>query len=814
MFAVLSGVSEKAPVDATAPMPVHPVSTLFQPPSCSENSPEGAFQSNESVSRSLDSASLSVSTFTSVETRPQSPVGVQPYKPRLLPCLAIGGVGMLMVISVVAVTTYELHEGGAIIAFFGRSVTLLRSRNGSSLNDVSSGVNSSHLMRHEINMDVAETDCKTDLCDWTQSYLRGRLNSSVSPCDDFYGHVCSAKWVERGLDVQSRSYRERTSGMMMLDVEKFFGDYLRENQERYHKLPGVFLHQAITLMSKCRSEEKDDNNLTSMRSLLEDYNLGSWPYRRAPRGVSIVHLVGVSGPRPRTFENDREYTVHIDAPSLTLKRYNLAYLDDSPENFTAKVALVLSLFGSERNVTGQAEGLALLEEKLHSITAATRPTEFPNRLKRVEDLNAKGKWDWKVYLNVLFQDIEPVENDKPVAIVNPEYVSKMTSILNETDTLTLLNYLGYRLVVHVSPLLAKAGSPLLRLSHDNYLEFVPERLQACLHMVERMYKHGMRFFGRMTFSKNNSTLLLKHYDYSMSRLEVQIKNSMADRLLSSSSWLGRSAIGIGVDKLQSMRFVFLGSTTDINTVANYYNFNSQPLDPSRLVESYRDLQAATMSAYWESKPPKDDLDARYDHSALAPGYEYYTGRNVLFIPHSNIAFLNDLTKSIEPIFFPLILTDVLRGMFESVDRRGSEEKTNFSKLELCFQDQYHAEMSKLIGNESEARIRLEENVADNAILGPLYDMYIKNIAPRSGDERLKVTVDERQLDMEQLFFVLYAVGLCDNPNRDSWIRKLRFGEIPGKLRVNIPLKNFPKFSKAFHCPTGTPMNPTQKCTVW
>ncbi|KAL1479756.1 hypothetical protein MTO96_034789 [Rhipicephalus appendiculatus] len=68
--------------------------------------------------------------------------------------------------------------------------------------------------------------------------------------------------------------------------------------------------------------------------------------------------------------------------------------------------------------------------------------------------------------------------------------------------------------------------------------------------------------------------------------------------------------------------------------------------------------------------------------------------------------------------------------------------------------------------------------------------------------------------MEQLFFILYAVGLCDNPNRDAWVRKLKFGEIPGKLRVNIPLMNFAKFSSAFGCAPGMTMSPTRKCAVW
>ena len=37
---------------------------------------------------------------------------------------------------------------------------------------------------------------------------------------------------------------------------------------------------------------------------------------------------------------------------------------------------------------------------------------------------------------------------------------------------------------------------------------------------------------------------------------------------------------------------------------------------------------------------------------------------------------------------------------------------------------------------------------------------------------------------------------------------------PSQYRVNVPLANSADFAKAFSCPTGSPMNPSDKCVLW
>ncbi|KAH6928780.1 hypothetical protein HPB50_019501 [Hyalomma asiaticum] len=65
---------------------------------------------------------------------------------------------------------------------------------------------------------------------------------------------------------------------------------------------------------------------------------------------------------------------------------------------------------------------------------------------------------------------------------------------------------------------------------------------------------------------------------------------------------------------------------------------------------------------------------------------------------------------------------------------------------------------------------------------------------------------------EQLFFLYYAFGHCENNNPDFLAKWMRQGsESPAWYRVNGPLRHFPAFSKAFSCPAGSFMNPFKRC---
>lgn len=66
-----------------------------------------------------------------------------------------------------------------------------------------------------------------------------------------------------------------------------------------------------------------------------------------------------------------------------------------------------------------------------------------------------------------------------------------------------------------------------------------------------------------------------------------------------------------------------------------------------------------------------------------------------------------------------------------------------------------------------------------------------------------------QFTSEQLFFISFCLFLCSNYKSGA------LGSHPPSVdRCNVPLKHSPEFAKAFSCPSGSPMNPTNKCSFW
>lgn len=131
-----------------------------------------------------------------------------------------------------------------------------------------------------------------------------------------------------------------------------------------------------------------------------------------------------------------------------------------------------------------------------------------------------------------------------------------------------------------------------------------------------------------------------------------------------------------------------------------------------------------------------------------------------------------------------------------------------------------------------------ENIADTGGLSHAYAAYRKYASAHGAENRLPGL---RELSPEQLFFVGFAsvsssrvrtpdgsrsrasrANLqlkilqiwCESTTEQTLMNDLLTDvHSPGRIRVLGALSNSVEFAEAFRCPTGSPMNPSEKCNI-
>ncbi|KAH6922248.1 hypothetical protein HPB50_011044 [Hyalomma asiaticum] len=89
-------------------------------------------------------------------------------------------------------------------------------------------------------------ECRTDACLWQSRLIYDKINQSIGPCEDFYAYVCSNRWYNSELEVQSRPYVVSGPGLLILDIAKFLLQQKMREQSSTN-----FITQSSMLLRNC-----------------------------------------------------------------------------------------------------------------------------------------------------------------------------------------------------------------------------------------------------------------------------------------------------------------------------------------------------------------------------------------------------------------------------------------------------------------------------------------------------------------------------------------------------------------------------------
>ncbi|XP_037527376.1 membrane metallo-endopeptidase-like 1 [Rhipicephalus sanguineus] len=144
----------------------------------------------------------------------------------------------------------------------------------------------------------------------------------------------------------------------------------------------------------------------------------------------------------------------------------------------------------------------------------------------------------------------------------------------------------------------------------------------------------------------------------------------------------------------------------------------------------------------------------------------------------------------------------------------NDTRTKFKEKAQCFIYQYGNITDEKANMTLNGRHTVGENIADNGGLRLVFKAYEKVLEDecRGEDTRLPGLTN---LTGKQLFFIADAMMWCSLSTVQRLKQQIQYDvHSPAPYRVNMPMKNFDEFAKAFKCNANSTMNPTERCTLW
>ncbi|XP_064470362.1 neprilysin-2-like [Ornithodoros turicata] len=671
--------------------------------------------------------------------------------------------------------------------------------------------------------------CVSDGCDAERRSPGGNLNYSVDPCSNFYSHVCPANWY--GDNGTLDTYVSRATGTVL----RHLWDYLSDDYVNISS--ASFVGHAAFLARGCMKKRKDVSEWIAFRDILSDLGIPGWPYHNnlpnvSPQDVARVtdKLLGTSTLvtvllRQGSWEN--EMGIYVDSPPIFLRRFVTLEATEGFMTYSEFVYKVLSLGKrAPRETRDLASEIVKLEEMMAEAAApSSRSVPIIHATRPVGAFKNLRNWNWLRYLTY-FTEGTPGVSLANIAILDRNYIDQLAIILPDVRRRTLINYIGYLLLIRISPLLPDDEVNFIApVSHAIKLTTGGSaRLAACMFMLERIHPLGVRMLTWSAMMRKSQS-----FDRDEDKL-VDIFRGLQDaarsemkRAAHSAPWLTTNESRIVALQIDRMKIEVL-PVREEETLSTS-TFPAVPEEQGPMIAAYYKLARFLRTKYWAGADPTQFQEPMTpSESVFRPGFSYDPQRSAILLSPATVAFAAKANRLSDAASIPLVLAPLVRGMFATIDARGStvgadgathkllstHSRGVFLSRSWCIQGAFLESSKTLINNGPDESSFLYENVADVAIVEPLYNIFLK-LARNEDVPNVTPGVSK-----QRAFFVNYAWMFCEPVHTESYVKQqLRYKtSVPGRFRVNLPLKRFGSFAKVFDCAPGSRMNPRRSCTFW
>jgi putative endopeptidase len=638
------------------------------------------------------------------------------------------------------------------------------------------------------------------------------MDTSVDPCVDFFAYSCNgwikknpippdqSSWVAYG-KVQDQNRQQLHDILESAAAEtgerapyrQKIGDYYASCiDEKTIDGQGVRpLQEAVARIDAIQSKKDLSDVVASMAHQFALFNFRSdQDYKNSTEVIAEADQGGLGLP-------DRDYYFKDDAKSVDLRK---AYL--------AHVQKMLELLGHPpATASEEAKRIMAIETELArgSMTRVERrdPKSLYHRMPvdELQKLSPNFQWD-------LFFAKVGVPQLKSLNVETPAFFQAMSQLIDKEDLAAWKTYLAWHLV-HAN---ARYLSSAFVNEDFNFYgktltgrEQLKPRWKRCTEDVDNDLGEALgqayveKYFG--PDAKRQVLTMVTEIESAMQQdienlpwMSPPTKKNAIEKLHAVLNKIGYPDKWRDYSSLEIKRGDEMGNVQR----AAKFEFDRQLAKIGKPVDHQEwTMTPPTVNAYYD--PQKNDIN--FPAGILQPP---------LFDPASDAApnygntggtIGHELTHGFDDEGRQFDATGNLRDWWTEAD--GKE----FEKRASCISNQY-SQYVILDDIKINGKLTLGEDVADLGGLILAYAAWKQDTKSQNLQSIDGFTPDQR-------FFIGYAQSWCGSTRDETKrVRATVDEHSPEKYRTNGVVTNMPEFQTAFHCKTGAPLAPAQRCRVW
>jgi len=689
--------------------------------------------------------------------------------------------------------------------------------------------------------------CLTKGCVKTAADLIKSIDESVDPCQDFFQFACGNYIKETQIPDHKSKYGT------IYKLAETLNRRLRESFESESDSSEPKAYENVrNLYHSCMDTEAITNNSErDLKAIIQ--SLGGWPvlddtwesknfkwleksFDAWEIGFNFEGLIAIDVVTDQ--KNATKRILKIDQPKLGLSR---EYLMEGKEaksvnayrNYMVNIAVLL---GADQTLA-EIDMTEVLDLELQVAEISLPKEERRNKsalynLLPVKDLSTLYPLPWLPHLKKIVADLE---EDEPVNVAVPEYLTNLNRVISNTTPRTIANLLMWRHVQFAVDFLTEEAKEI-KLEFEKVIKGKSRkspRWEQCAKKTAGLDDHSALYRTEGSLTNAVGSMYAKaHFPQSKKKMMEEIVGRIRKEfrtMLEELDWMDEDTRAKALNKIDLMvsHIAYSNEILDTEILDQFYDgltlrrengYLGNILQLKQWINSYhskefrkvRDPQswkthggAAIVNAYYEAKQNSMIFPAGFLDGI------FFQEDRPLYMNYGSIGVVvgHEITHGFDDRGSQNDATGALVDWWEPETKERYVEKT------ACVINQFNNFTVEVLGETLNVNgINTQgENVADLSGLKAAIRTYEK-IVERWGEEP---GLPGLSYSARQLFWVSYARNWC-SVRRPASLKDqvLTDPHSPARFRINGPISNQPKFSEDWSCPLGSPMNPEEKCEVW